>query len=163
MHEYPKLIKKSLNLYEILIQAPPLSILLCKPSIEIIITLASHARPGGMRVAVKYPPPHASAWLGRAKLIPRTRGLASAPPSPSGSPHPADQFPRQPLSALVSPLGPLWPLFTPEISILGSPWPPFALLGALQAPLVVQDRPPSAPSVPQVTTMTPHDLNTCPK
>ena len=53
VHDYPKLIQKSLNLYEILIQASPLSILLCKPSIEIIITLASHARPGGMRVAVK--------------------------------------------------------------------------------------------------------------
>ena len=52
------------------------------------------------------PPPHALAWLGRAELIPRTRGLASAPPSPSGSPHAAEQFPRQPLSALVSPLGP---------------------------------------------------------
>ena len=109
------------------------------------------------------PPPHALAWLGRAELIPRTRGLASAPPSPSGSPHAAEQFPRQPLSAPLAPHGPLWPLFTPEISILGSPWPPFALLGALQAPLVVQDRPPSVPSVPQVTTMTPHDLNMCPK
>ena len=54
VHDYPKLIKNSLNLYEILIQAPPLSILLCKPSVEIIITLASHARPGGMRVAVKW-------------------------------------------------------------------------------------------------------------
>ena len=63
----------------------------------------------------------------------------------------------------MAPYGPSWPLFTPEISILGSPLPPFALLSALQAALVVQDRPPSGPSVPQVTTMTPRDLNMCPK
>ena len=105
------------------------------------------------------PPPHALAWSGRAESSPRT--LQELPPiSPICRPHAADPNPRRP----SSPLGaPLVPLFAPPDLTFGFP------LGVLLPPLgillhqVLQDRPPSAPSAPQVTTMTPHDLNMCPK
>ena len=52
--DFPRMFRRSSSLYETLIQAPLLCVLIGKPSGETMITLASHEWLGGPRVAIQY-------------------------------------------------------------------------------------------------------------